>query len=116
MISTVELYVRPSALLLTVPPVPTPCLRVGTDEWSPWPMVRPKLPAYTDEIIVARARLNVVVRDMLQLQQELGTGLIDESYLQASQLLHGRYQDWMSSLEHRLQSCEIASQQHILLQ
>jgi hypothetical protein len=79
-------------------------------------MVRPKLPAYTDEIIVARARLNVVVRDMLQLQQELGTGLIDESYLQASQLLHGRYQDWMSSLEHRLQSCEIASQQHILLQ
>jgi hypothetical protein len=116
MSSTVELYVRPSALLLIVPPVSMPRLRVGTDEWLPWPMTRPKVSAHTDEIMAARARLDVVVRDMVKLQQKLRTACIDESYLQASHSLHNRYQDWMSSLEPRLQTCEIASQQHILLQ
>jgi hypothetical protein len=114
--STVELYVRPSTLLLSVPPVPRPCLRVGTDEWSPWPMTRPRLSAHTDEIMVARAKLDLIIRDMLELQQKLGNTRIDESYLRASQSLHRRYKDWMESLEYGLQSCEIASQQHILLQ
>jgi hypothetical protein len=79
-------------------------------------MIRPKVSAHIDEIITARARLDVIVRDMLELQQKLGTVCIDESYLQASRSLYNQYQDWMSSLEPRLQSCEIASQQHILLQ
>jgi hypothetical protein len=116
MSSTAKLYVRPSALSLTAPPVPTPSLRVGTDEWTPWPMVRPKLSAHTDEMIAARARLDFIICDMLELQQKFATARIDEMYLQASVSLHERYQDWMGSLEHGLQPCGLASQHHILLQ
>lgn len=79
-------------------------------------MTRPRLSAHTDEIMAARAELSLIIRDMLELQQKLRDTRIDESYLQASQLLHRRYKDWMGSLEYGLQSCEMASQQHILLQ
>jgi hypothetical protein len=107
---------RPSTLLLTLPPVPPPYLRVGTDEWSPWPMTQLKLAAHTDEIGAANVQLDAIIRDMLNLQREVGSADIDESYLQASLSLHRRYQHWMDSLEYGLQSCGIASQQHILLQ
>lgn len=111
MTSLVELYVRPSTLLLTTPPVPLPSLRVGSkDEWSPWPMTTLKLPARTDELNMARAKLGILVREMLELQQT-----VDEQYLTKAQSLHQRYQDWCDSLEYGLQSTDFASQQHILL-
>jgi hypothetical protein len=79
-------------------------------------MIRPKLAAHTDEISAASAQLDAIIRDMLKLQREVGSVDIDELYPRASLSLHGRYQDWMNSLEYGLQSCGIASQHHILLQ
>lgn len=114
--STIELYVRPSILQLTTPPVQMPSLRAGADEWSPWPMTRPNFAAHTDELNVARSRLGNIIRDMLELQRQHGAGAIDESYLGATQSLHRRYQDWLESLEYGLESCTSAPQQHILLQ
>lgn len=116
MYSLVELYVRPSTLLLTTPPVPLPSLRVGVDKWSPWPMTTVKLQARTDDLNMARAELGVIIREMLEFQQKHGAAAINEQYINAAHSLHTRYQDWKSSLKHGLQSCDFASQQHILLQ
>lgn len=94
-----------------------PSLRVGLDEWSPWPLTRPKLLAHTDEIIMARARLDVIIRDMIDLQQKYVTTAMDERYLDVVPVMHKHYQDWMISLRQGLQLSEnsSASQQHILL-
>lgn len=116
MYSLVELYVRPSTLLLTTPPLPLPSLRVGVDEWSPWPMTTVKLQARTDDLNMARAKLGIIMRDMLEFQQKHEAAAMNEQYMTAVHSLHIRYQDWMSSLKHGLQSCDVASQQHILLQ
>ena len=87
------------------------------DEWSPWPLSRPKLRARTYELETARARLGVTVRDMLELQKKHGAAAAgDSQYLNAAQALYARYQDWMSSLDPLLQSCEFASQQQIIAQ
>jgi len=114
--SNVELYVRPSTLLLSEPPVPMPSSRDSTDEWSPWPVTRPKVLAQTDKLNMARARLGVIIRDMLELQRRHGAVAMDTEYLDAAQTMYARYQDWMNFLEPTIQTCELASQQHILLQ
>lgn len=90
-------------------------LRVGKDDWSPWPLTRPNLPAHTDEIIMARAQLGVIMRDMAELQRKHGTTAMDKRYVNALTSMHRRYQDWMNSLEYGLQSCEFASQQLLLI-
>lgn len=112
----VELYVRPSVLLLTVPPVPIPPSRVSMDEWSSWPMTRPKVLARTYDLNVARANLGAIIRDMLEFQKKHGAAAMGPDYLDAAQAIYAQYRDWMGSLEPRLQSCELASQQHLLLQ
>jgi len=116
MSSMVELYVRPSTLLLKEPPVSMPAFGAGTDEWSPWPMKRPRILARTNKLNVARARLGVIIRDMLELQQKHGTTALKTQYLSGASAIYARFQDWMHSLEHKLQSCELATQQLILLQ
>lgn len=98
----VELYVRPSTLVLTTPPAPLPSTRAGVDIWSPWPMTTPRLSARTDELNMARAELGVIMRDMLGLQQQHGTAAMDSQYTNAARFLHTRYQDWMGSLQHGL--------------
>lgn len=90
-------------------------LRVGKDDWSPWPLTRPNLTAHTDEIIMARAQLGVIMRDMAELQRKHGTTAMDKRYVNALTSMHRRYQDWMNSLEYGLQSCEFASQQLLLI-
>ena len=80
-------------------------------------MTRPKLRARTYELEEARARFLFIVRDMLELQNKHGAAAArDSQYLEAAQAIHARYQDWTSSLEPWLQSCELASQQQIVLQ
>lgn len=79
-------------------------------------MTTVKLQARTDELNIARAELGVIMRDMLELQQKHGTAAMVAQYTNAAQLLHTRYQDWIGSLQRGLKSCEVASQQHILLQ
>lgn len=116
MSSMTELYLRPMTLLVTVPPVPLPFSRSGTDEWSPWPMQTPNLQAHTYEINVARTRLGAIIRKMLELQQKYGNGPMDVQYLNEARSLHAQYQQWLDTLEPDLRSCERASQQHILLQ
>jgi hypothetical protein len=111
-----ELCVRPSPLILTAPPVAIPSPRVGKEEWSPWPLTRPNLPPYTDETIVARARLGAIMRDMAELQRKHVAAAMDGQYLEALPSMYRRYQDWMNSLEYGLQYCEFASQQQLLLQ
>lgn len=110
------LYLRPMTLLVTVPPVPIPFPRIGTDEWSPWPMKTPNLQARTYDINAARTRLGVIIRMMLELQQKYEHTPMDVQYLNESQSLHERYQEWLDTLEPGLRFCERASQQHILLQ
>lgn len=65
---------------------------------------------------MARAQLGMIVRDMLELQRKQGSAAMDEQYLDAAIALHQRYQEWMDSLDFGLQSCELVSQQHIMLQ
>jgi hypothetical protein len=80
-------------------------------------MTRPKLRARTCELELARARLGVIIRDMLELQKKHGAAAAgDRQYLEAAQAIHARYQDWMHSLEPWLRSCKIASQQQIITQ
>jgi hypothetical protein len=80
-------------------------------------MTKPNLKARTCELEMARARFWVIVRDMLELQKKHGVAVAGNSeYLEAAQAIYARYQDWMSSLEPWLRSCEIASQQQILTQ
>lgn len=85
------------------------------DEWSPWPMTRPRLMAHTYESNIARARLWAIVRDMLDFQKKQGAAAMDTQYLDAVQAIYARYQDWMGSLDQRLRSRELVPQQHILL-
>lgn len=75
MFSFNELYLRSSALLLLEPPVPLPSLYFGTDEWSPWPMTRPKIVARQYELDIARAQLGVIIRDMLDFQTANGASI-----------------------------------------
>jgi len=96
--------------------MPMPPLGAGTDEWSPWPMTRPQILAHPDKLNIARARLGVIIRDMLELQKKHGTADLDPRYLSGALAMYARFQDWMHSLEQKLQSCELATQQHILLQ
>jgi hypothetical protein len=79
-------------------------------------MTRPKVKAQTHQLNLARAQLGVIMRDMLELQRRHATAAVDEQYLDRAQTMYARYQDWMNSLESTLRSCELASQQHILLQ
>ena len=72
--------------------------------------------AQTYQLNLARAQLGVIMRDMLEVQRRHGTAAVDEQYLDVAQTMYARYQDWMNSLEPTLRSCELVSQQHILLQ
>lgn len=113
--SNMIFYVKTLPLLLTEPPVPVPAVGAGMDEWSPWPMTRPNLMARTYESNMARAQLWAIVRDMLDFQKKHGAPATDTQYLDAVQAIYARYQDWTSSLDQRLRSCELPPQQHILL-
>lgn len=72
--------------------------------------------ARTYELDLARNRLWAIIRDMLEFQQKHGGAARDAQYLDAVQVLHARYQDWMSSLDPWLQSDKLVSQQQILTQ
>jgi len=79
-------------------------------------MTRPKIVARAYELDIARAQLGVIIRDMLDFQTERRSATRGTEYLSSAGEIYARYQNWMSSLGHRIQSCELASQQQILLQ
>lgn len=111
-----ELSMRSSTLLVSEPPFSLRSLPFGADEWLPWPMTTPKVVAYTYELDIARAQLGVIIRDMLEFQAKHRSAARHTEYLDSAEVIHARYRNWESSLSHQLQSCELASQQQILLQ
>lgn len=74
------------------------------------------MPAYTNEITLARTQLNALVRDIEPLRRKHQDGGATVAYFNESTTLHHKLVDWMNSLEPSLSSTEFASPQLITLQ